>query len=134
MQRQTMQKRLIWETVCEMCHPSAEAVFERLRAKQAPVSRATVFRVLNQMADKGELIRIQMPSGADCFDIVKAPHSHARCRECGAISDIMLSEIPDALDAEAQKQTDFEIIGHTLIFEGICPACRAKSVVGSKQN
>ena len=69
-------------------HPSAEMVYEALKAEHPHLSLGTVYRNLHQMAQEGRLTELR---GAIArFDAEIRPHTHARCERCGAVADVAL--------------------------------------------
>ena len=45
MARNTLQKEIIHQTLCEMrCHPTAAMVYDRIHQRHPTISRSTVFR------------------------------------------------------------------------------------------
>lgn len=129
--RNTIQKQTILRAVRELAnHPTAEQVYEAVRPVLPTISRATVYRNLAAMAERGALRRVSVPDAADRFDHTLEMHDHIRCTECGAVEDIVLKTGLEGLDAEAQQSTGFLLQGHQLIFYGKCPVCAAKTAQG----
>ena len=120
MQRYSHQRERIYETVCAMKeHPTAQMVYDALRAELPKLSLGTVYRNLHQMAQEGRLTEL---SGAIArFDAEIRPHTHARCERCGAVADVALP-YDSALDGKAAVE-GWSVSGHELMFTGICPAC-----------
>ena len=120
MQRYSYQRERIYEAVCEIKeHPTAQMVYDALRQEMPKLSLGTVYRNLHQMAEEGRLKELQGPVSR--FDADLTPHTHAYCACCGCVSDL---ELPydRTLDLAAEKE-GWNISGHGLIFNGICPAC-----------
>jgi Fe2+ or Zn2+ uptake regulation protein len=121
--RQTIQKKLVWETIQSMHdHPRAEDVYLELHKKYENIGRATVFRILSDLAHDGKIVRVRAPYGADCYDYKTQHHWHIQCVKCGALVDIPAQEIemmpsPTALNG-------FQVSGYTLVYEGLCPDCQ----------
>lgn len=87
--RNTLQKSVILETLCSMHnHPTAGQVYEEVRQKYPTISRSTVFRVLEQMAEEGTALRVCLTGSDDRFDSNTHRHSHIRCYVCGAVADV----------------------------------------------
>ena len=42
---------------------------------------------------------------------------------CGAVADILLP-YDDGLDERAGEESGFAVDAHSLVFEGLCPACQ----------
>ena len=50
-------------------------------------------------------------------------HDHLVCKKCGALSDLLLSD----LTAQLQAQIPEEILSYDLKVNYICPSCRSKA-------
>ncbi len=121
--RNTRQRKLVLDAVCARCdHPTADDIYQDVRALDAKISRGTVYRNLNLLEETGAISTVKIP-GAVRFDRRCDGHAHVVCRGCGAVIDA-----PSAYDAELDRavasQTGYEIFGHSTLFEGICPACQ----------
>jgi Fur family iron response transcriptional regulator len=69
-------------------HPSADAVWSRVKANFPMVSRATVYNTLQLFTEKGLLKQLVLAEGSVVFDPVVEPHHHFVDDETGAIQDI----------------------------------------------
>ncbi len=121
--RQTIQKHLVLEAVTTLCHASADEVYFVVAKKFPSISKGTVYRNLNDLVQNGQIVRIQVPDGADYFDKTTTPHYHVRCRHCGKVDDVMLPY--QVYLNKAPAAHGFQIQGHTLIFDGVCAACQS---------
>jgi len=122
--RNTIQKSMIMQALEILDHPSAEEVFRSVSEKYPSISKATVYRNLNQMAECGEILRLTITESADHYDLRCTPHYHAHCKSCGKIIDIfpekeMVSKMENLLGSE----TGFETEKIDVIFSGICAKC-----------
>ena len=93
---------------------------------EVTVGEATVYRTLNRLSDEGELLKVKINNGADHFDHQTFPHYHIRCTECGRVDDVMVPVL-GTIEKEAEAGSGYVITGHSLQFDGICPACQAKA-------
>lgn len=117
------QRERIYHIVCTSHeHPSAQMVYDALRPELPRLSLGTVYRNLHQMAQEGRLVELDGP--VTRFDAVLQPHTHVRCTCCGRVADADLPYDP-ALDQTAMG--GWTVTGHSLIFQGICPACAGNS-------
>lgn len=122
--RNTRQRQLVLDAVRARCdHPTAEDVFLDVRAIDERVSRGTVYRNLNLLAETGVITTVTT-SGPMRFDRRCDGHGHVVCRSCGTVADAPLP-YDASLDAAAMEATGFRIDSHSMVFEGLCPACRA---------
>lgn len=124
--RNTTQRKLILETVNNIgIHATAEDIYEVIVRDHPNLSRATVYRNLNQLAESGEIRRVEVPGGADCFEHNTPPHYHIRCQRCKKLYDADMEYLAD-LQNKIRDAHGFLICGHDIMFQGICPACQQK--------
>jgi len=103
-------------------HPTAEAVYERIRRSMPSISLGTVYRNLTFLADSGAIIKIRMGDGTFRFDARRRTHYHLRCRKCGKVEDLAV-DVDARLVDEAERQSGAKIESHDLSFSGICKDC-----------
>jgi len=121
-QRNSRQRQLVLQSVREHAdHPSADQIYIDVRRKDGKISRGTVYRNLNVLADNGDIRRIEAPV-MHRFDRRASRHYHVMCKKCRRIMDIRLP-YNEAWDSEVAGQTGYEIDSHSIIFEGLCPFC-----------
>jgi len=120
--RNTIQRKLIWEALKRLNHPTADDVYLAVRENYPNISRGTVYRNLNQIAEKGELQKIPIPSGPDIYDVTLRPHYHIKCRRCKKIYDVEMEDLPDISRYITDKH-GFVIENHEIVFQGLCPKC-----------
>lgn len=123
--RNTRQRELVMDAVRSLAnHPTANEVFEYVHVRDEHVSMGTVYRNLNLLAESGDILSVQAPGGSH-YDFRNTKHAHVVCVSCGRMDDAMF-EYDDAADKRAADESGYEIVGHCLVFEGICPECQAK--------
>ncbi len=109
-------------------HPTADTVYLHLKEEYPNISLGTVYRNLNLLADRGEIVKISTPDGGDRFDGRLDPHYHVVCSSCGNVYDLeMEDEQMDSINRLAAEHYDGSIDGHTILFYGTCPACLEKA-------
>ena len=120
--RKTHQTELVMQAVHALDHPTANNVLDAVHELDPAVSRATVFRVLAEAAENGELQRLVLAGSSDCFDITLGRHAHMVCSKCGAISDV---DIPDTsgIESGAVAVSGGRIDAFHVQFFGLCPEC-----------
>jgi len=120
--RNTKQRALILEIVRSRCdHPTADEIYSDVRRQDPKISRGTVYRNLNFLAEIGEVNHIRVPA-ADRFDLRTDLHYHIMCTECGAVTDVPIP-YSEENDKKAEESTGFKVNRHRGVFEGICPEC-----------
>ena len=94
--RNTIQRALVLEAVNKLkCHATADEIYNLVVSEYPNISKVTVYRNLNQLADSGEIRKLEVPGGADRFDHRPHNHYHARCLECGDVFDVDMDYISD---------------------------------------
>lgn len=125
--RNTIQRALVLDAVRMLHnHPTSADVYDVVRKQHPNISRATVYRNLGVLANRGEVLRVEVPNGADRFDYRCDDHCHAKCSVCGQVFDI---ELPHdrSLISHVEDAHGFKIDGYELTFTGVCPACQKKA-------
>lgn len=107
-------------------HPTADAVYLKVKEDFPNISLGTVYRNLNLLADIGEAVKITTPYGGDRFDGCTAPHYHFCCTNCGSVIDLDLEELRFVNEA-ANQNFDGVIKNHSMMFYGTCGACLKKN-------
>lgn len=105
-------------------HPSAEMVYDMLRAEYPDISLATVYRNLSRFKSQGLIRSLGTVNGVERFDAVTEPHVHFICTGCHSILDMPEVELPQALRCAAEKCSGCYVQGCQLTFTGLCQRCR----------
>lgn len=102
-------------------HPSAEMVYDAVHIEHPSISKATVYRILKDEAEQGTLRNIDVPGGVHRYDHRTDNHWHIRCRRCGRICDVELSDVrlPEAVAPEG-----WNVENMSVIMSGLCADCR----------
>lgn len=121
--RNTIQKDIVLNTVNRLRnHPTAENIYEEIVKEHPTISKATVYRNLNQMAEQGVVLRIPFPNAADRYDFNNTNHYHLKCSTCGQVFDVQIPYIA-ALNDVKMEGSNFLFEDHHLVFKGKCPDC-----------
>ena len=108
-------------------HPTADMVYEDIRAIYPRISLGTVYRNLALLCERGEIRKLPSDQGADRYDGNMSAHSHFVCRACGTILDIPPVDAK-ALQKTAGKTVDGIIEESKISFIGLCHACAEAAV------
>ena len=131
-QRNSRQRQLVLATVKEHTdHPTADEIYLEARMSDDKISRGTVYRNLNLLAQTGEIREVRM-FDADRYDSRMDLHHHLLCTGCGAVCDAPASYHPE-LDRELAEKTGYAVGLHRTVFEGLCPACQKKKTAAGKE-
>jgi len=123
--RRTVALEKLLTTLIESSRPMtlAELVESPQLANQC--DQATVFRLLQRLADKGILRRLGLHERAAYFTlIIPGEHSdYLICTHCGSIEPIKAPCPVHELEKEIQFTTGYRNLYHELEFFGTCPGC-----------
>ena len=105
-------------------HPTAETVHAVVTRELPNVSLRTVYQVLNDLADMGELAVLDLGTGAARFDPnVTATHHHLVCTRCGKVRDLFADFHSVRVPAGAEQ--GFTVDTAEVVFRGVCNGCRS---------
>lgn len=129
-QRMTRQRQIILNEVRHSKkHPTADEIYDSVRAKLPRISLGTVYRNLDVLAASGDIVKLELGRTQMRFDGNLDAHYHMTCIRCGRVEDLSFapSDNPiDILDHVTSNLTKYGVFGHKLEFVGICSACAAK--------
>ena len=120
--RETRQRRLVYETVRKShSHPTADAVFEKVRRSMPKISLGTVYRNLSVLKSEGLIREIAGPDRKAHYEADLSAHGHFICVGCGSIMDV--AACPQ-VDWEGLKDlVGCEVRAQSTEFTGLCPSC-----------
>ena len=124
--KNSKQRDAVLETVQQMgTHPTAEEVYREVVSRYPNISLATVYRNLNLLSEMGKIQKLPVPSGADRFDRRVEHHYHVFCVNCGQLFDAGVEYFQE-IDEEIAKKTGCIILGHEIVFQGVCKNCQTQ--------
>lgn len=124
--RRTLQKQIVLDAVMSFDgHPTPDNIYDKIHPNYPTVSRATVFRILNELKDNGTLARVYIPGGTTRYDRNNDGHFHCVCSKCGKITDVRMKDMNDPISA-IDCCGDYEVKSFVLEFTGLCPDCKIK--------
>jgi Fe2+ or Zn2+ uptake regulation protein len=123
----THQRELILEELgnCHN-HPTADALYERIKKKLPRISLATVYRNLEILSEAGMISKVEISGRQKRFDKEIEQHDHIFCVQCRRVDDIKFDQNRLVSLNEEQSQ-GYAISGCRVEFFGICPKCQAKN-------
>jgi Fur family peroxide stress response transcriptional regulator len=125
----TAQRVAIVRELADDCsHPTAQALFERLRPAFPTMSFATVYNTLDALVDRGLTGSLNADQGSRAvrFDPNTAPHHHAICDACGTVIDIPVGAPPTA-PTTLPALAGFRVLREERTYRGLCDRCTTLS-------
>jgi Fur family ferric uptake transcriptional regulator len=105
-------------------HFTAEDLLGESRQQRLGVTRATVFRSLDVLADLGLVERLDLPTGEHAFVACEpAHHHHVVCSSCGRNAEVRDNGLERVAQAVA-RVTGYRVDTHRLELFGLCPDCQ----------
>lgn len=127
--RYSKQRDVILQTLkAKREHPTAEQLYTMVKAVLPDISLATVYRNLNQLAECGEILKLEGLNNMAYYDGCVEKHHHFICTKCNKVYDINHSEAFDFLRKEVSTN-GFQVDDFDLVFKGICPECLRKTKI-----
>jgi len=122
--RLTKPRRLIFEELAKLNrHVDAEEFLQCLSQKGHKISRATVYRNLEFLVDKGLVRKSDFGESHFHYEIRGAHHDHMICTNCNKITEFFC----ESLELEQQKVAQdyhFTITSHSMQIFGLCEQCK----------
>ncbi len=113
-------------------HPTAEQVYQLVIKTHPNISKSTVYRNINLLAENGVIKKIAMASGPEKFDYMHKPHQHFVCTKCSCIHDIEYNFDIEEITKNIQQQIGSEITINEISLSGICEKCKSEQLKEKK--
>lgn len=124
--KKTPQRWAIWlELQNNQEHPSADAIYKRVREDHPHISYDTVNRTLVHFAELGMIHVVEGTSDVKRFDPMIKEHHHMRCLRCGSIIDFENDAYQD-LPVPEMVDKKFKILRKKVVLEGLCARCQGR--------
>ena len=107
------------------CCLSAQQIFDELRGGGRRVGIATVYRVLEQLSERGLVQRIDVGEGIARYEAALPSgehHHHLVCDDCGKVEAFADDELERALQ-QVERRTGYSVAGHDVVLRGACGEC-----------
>ncbi len=126
----TKQKNLIYEILEKntSCPLSCDGITDMLKNEGTPVGRATVYRFLETLAEKGEIRKLlDSQSKTATFQLIDKSkncqqHMHLKCIHCGKIFHLECDYMSD-VSGHILEHHNFRVDNSKTVILGVCENC-----------
>jgi Fur family peroxide stress response transcriptional regulator len=120
----TVQRRVILEAMLlRDDHPTADQIYNTIRASVPEISRGTVYRTLESLVQLGAIRRAHHLGPAARFDSNTERHHHLVCTRCNRAIDFEDARLGN-LPLPGRRRTGFRITDYSIHFTGLCAECQ----------
>jgi Fur family ferric uptake transcriptional regulator len=109
------------------CALTALEIEDALRSRKRSVSRASVYRVLEQLEGLGLVQRVDTGQAMVRYERVAAPHEHHHhlvCEACGVVMPFSDEELEQAISSLSSR-VPLTVSEHEIVLRGECEDCAA---------
>lgn len=123
--RRTKALEQLIATLLESSRPMTLSELAESERLTTQCDKATVFRLLQRLTEKGVVRRLGLHERAAYFTLLLPGrhHDYLICTECGSIEAVKAACPVHALEEEIKEKTGFRNLYHELEFFGVCPDC-----------
>ncbi len=118
-------ERVIELLATQPCALSAIEIEDLLRAEGRPTGRASIYRVLDLLAEHGLVERVAVGDGQARFEPVQPSgkhHHHLVCEECGRLVAFDDPGLERAIDRLSER-LGVRVESHDVLLRGACGRC-----------
>jgi Fur family transcriptional regulator, ferric uptake regulator len=107
------------------CCASAQEIHERLRAGGRAAGIASVYRVLDQLAELRLVQRVDVGDGVARYEPAHGDdhHHHVVCGDCGKVEPFSDPSLETAIE-RASGRLGYAVDAHEVVLRGECGDCR----------
>lgn len=110
----------------QSCALSAFEIEDRLRASKRSVARASIYRILELLQDRGLVARLELGDAMTRYELIDpagAHHHHLLCDRCGRLVPFDDGDLERSID-RLSRRLEFDTHEHEVILRGECSACQ----------
>lgn len=108
------------------CCVSMQEIYEDLRAAGESTGLASVYRIVETLAEQNLVQRVDIGDGVARFEPVGATrghHHHLVCNDCGRVDSFSDQALERAIH-RVEQQSAFAVDTHDVVLRGSCASCR----------
>ena len=109
----------------QRCALSAFEIEDRLAAGPRRVSRASIYRILEELEEVGLVVRVDIGNGITRYEAVGRGHGHHHhlvCDRCGSLEPFTDEGLERAV-RRASERVPLQVSEHEIVLHGTCRTC-----------
>ena len=109
----------------QSCCRGAQEIHDALTAGGRTIGLASVYRMVDRLAEEGLVTRIDLGDGIVRFEPARdaAHHHHLVCGACGKVEPFVDPRLEHAIEA-VEEASGFAVVAHEVLLRGACAECR----------
>jgi Fur family ferric uptake transcriptional regulator len=111
----------------QRCALSAAEIEEQLQRRGREASRASIYRVMEELESIGLLARVEVGQGTTRFEPARGSaghHHHLVCERCGRLEPFSDDGLELAIERVSERLA-LEVSEHEIVLRGACRSCAA---------
>lgn len=111
----------------QTCALSAIEIEDHLRASKRSVARASIYRILELLQERGLVARLELGDAMTRYELIDPAgghHHHLLCDSCGRLVPFDDGDLERSID-RLSRRLGFDTHDHEVILRGDCSACQA---------
>jgi Fur family ferric uptake transcriptional regulator len=129
--KMTRQREVILQVFLEGGkHVSVEELLARVRAIDANIGHATLYRTMRLLVESGVASEHNFSDGATRYEPAEDPshahHDHLICTSCGAIAEFENPDV-EAIQEQVAREHGYRLTHHRMELYGLCPQCLSRT-------
>ena len=120
----SLQRIAVTEYLMTHCtHPTVDTIFNDLYPSIPTLSKTTVYNTVKLLAEHNAISTVNIDEKNVRYDGDISKHAHFRCKHCGCIFDVPISNIKaDPIENDTEN---FIIMDTLLYYKGLCKRCKS---------
>jgi len=107
-------------------HPTAEQVYQAVRADLPAIGRGTVYRNLTKLVSAGSVRLVHVHDRSARYDARLDPHDHFLCTRCAMLLDVERGQ--SKVRSAGARMRGHRVEDRSLTYFGMCRCCEGQGV------